>query len=170
LKNREDDYKHKNDIRSRVEDELRKQNDPRVEKFVKLGNENVNRMREDDGFGGGGGGERENYHLKKDPFLALKEDEENEDLENEILTAHNYTRKEKSSKKRKHQNITNFITGAAAAAAAADGQQPKITPQVKLIICQICSKLLYFQFNFILYIILSVFQKVKVLILRYYFF
>ena len=110
-----------------------KQNDPRAVRFVKLDDEHetmLNRMRDDDGL-------RESFQEKKDPFVSLREDEEeNYDLANEILIPNmrvsvNVNNREKT-KKRKYSKINNFIVTSA--------KESKPVPQVKLVICQKCSK------------------------------
>lgn len=124
LKNRESTLKHKNQIRKLVVDELMRQNNSRV-----LG-ETYARLDSDDS-------ETEKNRGKIDPMLR---DEENEELNEEILTAHNYNRisaKEKP-KKRRFQRFNAFAAGGLGPMSATLNTA---TPQVKLIICQVCSKI-----------------------------
>jgi hypothetical protein len=137
LKNRENALRHKNEIRKLVADEMRKKNDPRADRMMKYGSDDDD---DDEDYE-----ERENHHDKKrDALLALKEDEEqNEELNEQMLTARNYNRistKEKPKRRKFQRGSTMQLLGTGAGATLGLTTQRSQTPQIRLVICQICSR------------------------------
>lgn len=130
-------------------EEIKKQNDPNVDNYFKIDkfysddeDQMVNEFDSDDDDTNGAGKYRVNYHEKKNYLQALKEDEQNEELEDELVTGHVKARKEKGKKKK--IPFVNMSPGAGAGGGGGN-QPPKgvgstNTPAVKLIICQVCSK------------------------------
>lgn len=130
LKNREHAEKHKQDLKHIIGDEMRKQNNPMADRVQAHAAAGV----VDDEGNNEWTDSRESYHTRKDPMAGLREDEENEELSNEILTARNYNRVGRAAKKKKQHQIQRNV------AAVNGGMQPTAAPQVKLVICQVCSK------------------------------
>ena len=83
--------------------------------------------------------ERRTEKEEFEPKIAINEEEHNE-LEDEILTADNYNRVSRKSKKSKIQNKSIMRANLNQPQFTLGARNASIAPVVKLVICQICSK------------------------------
>lgn len=137
LKTRENILRHKNEIRSLVADELRRQKNPFADKLSDEAWQQEGEMLDDDG--------RAILSRAMNDVPAFRE-EETEELNQEMLTSRMYHRGVNKDAAKKRNKFRKFNAFAAAAPggggldAFAAGIDSLITPRVQLIICQVCSK------------------------------
>lgn len=131
--------KHKNEIRSLVADELRRQKNPLADKLSdEAWQERGGEMVDDEG---------RTISSTMNDVPAFRE-EETEELNQEMLTSRMYHRAVNKDAVKKRNKFRKFNAFAAASGAKpgggldafAAGIDSLITPRVQLIICQVCSK------------------------------